>query len=86
MYSLTAYLLNTCWVPVSSPIYSGDKTDPVSDLGTVSLAGSISCHQWRQDWNSGEWSLEVGHPGWRWRHRAQIFVMEFLREQRSHHC
>lgn len=81
MYSLAAYLLNACWVPVSSPIYSGNKTDPVPDLGTDSLAGRVSCHQWRQDRNSGEWSLEVGHPGWQWRHCALIFVMEFLKEQ-----
>lgn len=44
-------------VLVSSPIHSGDKTDPGPDLGAACLMGRFSWHEQKQDWNSGEWSL-----------------------------
>lgn len=59
MSTLTVCLLSACCVPISSPIYSGDKTDPVPGLGAVSLLGRLS---W-QDWNSGEWSIGSGTSG-----------------------
>lgn len=42
MSMLTVCLLSACCVPISSPIYSGDKTDPVPGLGAVSLLGRLS--------------------------------------------
>lgn len=63
MYTLTVCLLSACCVPISSLIYSGDKTDPVPGLGAVSLLGRFSWHCQRQDWNSGKWSIGSGTSG-----------------------
>ena len=62
--SPTVYLLNACRLPVSSLMDSGDKIDPPLICGAVSLAGWLSRHWQRQNWNSGERLFKVGHPNW----------------------